>query len=103
MVRFDSFGSKSNRTTAAGFDPKRRGSAGTAAHRRGRVDLSDADWRLLAYVPLHVVGYRQFLDVVVLRTCARLLRGTGERWESVTSARQREPAAVSATGGPADD
>ncbi|EJN60001.1 glycosyltransferase [Halogranum rubrum] len=57
------------------------------------LDLSNHDFRLLAYVPFHIFGYRQFLDFVILRTMASLLQGTGMRWESVTRARQQESSA----------
>ncbi|MDS0296154.1 glycosyltransferase [Halogeometricum luteum] len=68
------------------------------------LDVSGSDWRLLAYVPLHVVGYRQFLDFVVFRTLVGLLRGSTERWESVARARQ-EPSDAPSAGvrAPADD
>ncbi|RYJ14226.1 glycosyltransferase [Halogeometricum borinquense] len=67
------------------------------------LDLSDGDWRLLAYAPLHLVGYRQFLDVVVIRTALMLLRGTNKRWESVTRERQQSSEALAGSQRPSDD
>lgn len=67
------------------------------------LDVSGGDWRLLAYVPFHVVGYRQFLDFVVFRTLFGFLRGSSERWESVARARQESQSNAPSAGTPADD
>lgn len=52
------------------------------------IDISDEDWSLLAYVPVHLVGYRQFLDVVVFSSVLNAIRQTDGGWESVTRLRQ---------------
>ncbi|SFH00390.1 Glycosyltransferase, catalytic subunit of cellulose synthase and poly-beta-1,6-N-acetylglucosamine synthase [Halopelagius inordinatus] len=52
------------------------------------IDISGEDWSLLAYVPVHLVGYRQFLDVVVFSSVLDAVRRTDDGWESVTRLRQ---------------
>lgn len=52
------------------------------------VDMSGEEWSLLAYVPVHLVGYRQFLDVVVLSSFLDAVRRTDGGWESVARLRQ---------------
>lgn len=66
------------------------------------LDVADRHWRLIRYAPFHLLGYRQFLDFVVVLTAATLLRGTSVRWESVTRARQQSTETASSRG-PAND
>ncbi|MBX0294888.1 glycosyltransferase family 2 protein [Haloarcula nitratireducens] len=61
------------------------------------IEIEGEDVRLAALAPFSILGFKQFLDVVLLKSLADVFLGNDLRWKNVRRARQRGSATRNAS------
>jgi len=67
------------------------------------IAIEDEDMRLAVYAPFSIVGFKQFLDAVLLKSIYDILRAEDVTWTNVRRARQATTAERNPASEPAVD